>query len=153
MMAAGTEYHDRGCWPAATTGWSGGGGPYGLAKKSRMPWTATTKSLSTPAMASGVNCCGAGGGDSGGCWVCGWPWPWSGVVPGAGEIDTEREAVALGDAATALVESVVAAVGEALGSGGCGGGGFGGEDDMVVTRVADTKVLGARVLSGLGRRQ
>ena len=92
-------------------------------------------------MASGVNCGGAGGGDGGGCWrgVCGWPWP--GVVPGAGEIGADREAVVPGDAA---------AVGEALGS---GGGGFGGGEDMVETRVPDTKVLGARVLPGLGRRQ
>ena len=103
-------------------------------------------------MASGVNCGSARGGDGGGCWrgVCGWPWP--SVVSGAGEIGADREAVVPGDAAAALVESVAAAVGEALGSGGCGGGGFGGEEDMVVTRVADTKVLGARVLPGLGRR-
>ena len=39
------------------------------------------------------------------------------------------------------------------GSGGCGGGGFGGGEDMVETRVPDTKVLGARVLPTLGRRQ
>ena len=70
-------------------------------------------------MASGVNCGGAGGGDGGGCWrgVCGWPWP--GVVQVAGEIGADREAVVPGDAAAALVELVAAAVGEALGSGGC----------------------------------
>src|SRR4051812_1323646 len=101
------------------------------------PWTATTRSLSTPAIASGVNCGSAGEGDGGGCWMgfCGWPWP--GVVPVAGEIGADREAVAPGDAAAALVESVAAAVGEALGSGSCGGSGFGGGEDMVETRVPD----------------
>ena len=52
--------------------------------------------------------------------------------------------VAIGDDAAAAV------VGR--GSGGGGGGNTGGGDDMVETQVADTKVLGARVLPVLGRR-
>ena len=62
------------------------------------------------------------------------------------------EAVALGDNAATVVELVAAAVGVLVGSGGGGGGGIGGGDDMVETQVADTKVLRARVLPGLGRR-
>ena len=83
-------------------------------------------------------------------------WPWLGVVPGAVAIDADgrvSEAVALGDKVAAVVELVAAAVGVLVGSGGGGGGGIGGGDDMVETQVADTKVLGARVLPGLGRRQ
>ena len=72
---------------------------------------------------------------------------------GCGGIGADREAVVPGEAAATLVELVAAAVGEALGSGGCGGGGFGGGEDMVETRVPDTKVLGARVLLGFGRKQ
>ena len=45
---------------------------------------------------------------------------------GCGGIGADREAVVPGEAAATLVELVAAAVGEALGSGGCGGGGFGG---------------------------
>ena len=45
-----------------------------------------------------------------------------------------------------------AAVGEALGSGDCGGGGFGGGEDMVETRVPDTKLVGLGFLPALLRR-
>ena len=50
--------------------------------------------MRTPAMASGVNCCGCGGGDGGDeCWTgaCGCPWP--GVVPGAVRTGAESDAV------------------------------------------------------------
>ena len=117
-----------------------------------------TKSLSTPAMASGVNCCRTGEGDGGECWTGGGGWPWPGVVPGAGEIDADSEAVAPTDSeavtparsevvapgveAAAVEELAAAAVVELTGSGGGGGGGFGGRQDMVETRVPDTKLVG-----------
>ena len=67
-------------------------------------------------------------------------WPWPGVVPGAGEIGADSEAVAPGDEAEAVEELVAAAVVELAGSGGGGGGGgIGGGEDMVETRVPDTQ--------------
>ena len=74
------------------------------------------------------------------------------MVPGAEESGVDREAVVPVDAAAEVEESVAAAVGEALGSSGCGGGGFGGGEDMVETRVPDTKLVGLGFLPGLRRR-
>ena len=103
-------------------------------------------------MASGVNCCGCGGGDGGGeCWTgaCGCPWP--GVVPGAvrtgaesdAVVPAESEAVTPGAEAAAVEELAAATVVELTGSGGGGGGGgIGGGEDMVETRVPDTKLVG-----------
>ena len=71
-------------------------------------------------------------------------------MPGVGAIGADgraSKAVALGENAAAMEEVVAAAVLVVVGS-----GGFGGGDDMVETKLADTKVIGARVLPGLGRR-
>ena len=63
------------------------------------------------------------------------------------------EAVALGDEAAAAADLVATAVGELVGSGGGGGGsGFGGGEDMVETRVPDTKLVGLGFLPALLRR-
>jgi len=127
-----------------------------------MPWTAATRSLRTPAIASCVNCCGCGGGDGGGvCWtgVGGRPWP--GAVPGAGRVGAESDAVAPAESeavtpgaeAAEVEELAAAAVVELMGSGGGGGGGgIGGGEDMVETRVPDTKLVGLGFLPALLRR-
>ena len=106
--------------------------------------------MRTPAMASGVNCCGCGGGDGGGeCWTgaCGCPWP--GVVPGAVRTGAESDAVVPAESEAVTPGAEAAVVEELAGSGG-GGGGIGG--DMVETRLPDTKLVGSSTLPGLGRR-
>ena len=124
-----------------------------------MPWTAATRSVRTPAIASGVNCCVCGGGDGGGVgWTGAGGRPWPGAVPGAwrggAESDAvapaESEAVTLGAEAAAVLELAAAAVVELTGSG--GGGGIGGGEDMVETRVPDTKLVGLGFLPALLRR-
>ena len=100
-------------------------------------------------MASGVNCCGTGGGDGGEWRTRGGGWPWPGVVLGAGEIGADSEAVAPADSETVTPgDEATAAVGELAGSGGGGGGG----EDMVETRVPDTKLVGLGFLPAQLRR-
>ena len=101
-------------------------------------------------MASGVNCCGCGGGDGGGeCWTGGGGCPWPGVVPGAVRAGAESDAVVPAESEAVTPGAEAAVVEELAGSGG-GGGGIGG--DMVETRLPDTKLVGSSTLPGLGRR-
>ena len=98
-------------------------------------------------MASGVNCCGCGGGDGGDeCWTgaCGCPWP--GVVPGAVRTGAESDAVVPAESEAVMPGAEAAVVEELAGS----GGGIGG--DMVETWLPDTKLVGSSTLPGLGRR-
>ena len=79
---------------------------------------------------------GDGGGpvDGGGDWLVDAP----AVEPIGAEGRTNGAVERIGDGATAVVAK--------------GSDGFGGGDDMVETKLADTKLVGVGTLPGLGRR-
>ena len=79
------------------------------------------------------------------CWTGAGGHPWPGAVPGAGRVGAESDAVAPGAEATAVEELTGS-------DGGGGGGGIGGGEDMVETRVPDTKLVGLGFLPALLRR-
>ena len=73
--------------------------------------------------------------------------PWAGAMPGAGKIGAESDAVAPAESEAVTPGDEAAAVVELTGSG--GGGGIGGGEDMVETRVSDTKLVGLGFLPTL----